>query len=81
MILVNRISKGHVILSATNRIRGNQWSPPIFLYILLDYINKQCNSPLFCTYTRVIIKGENMKDKDLFSIINENGLKGCMATR
>lgn len=30
---------------------------------------------LFYTYTRVIIKGENMKDKDLLKLLLKNGWK------
>ena len=49
---------------------------PVFLYIRLDYKYKKYNScQLFYTCTRVTIKGEHMKDKDLLKLLLKNGWK------
>ena len=38
-------------------------------------MNKLYAYPLFNTYTRVIVKGEPMKDKDLLKLLLQNGWK------
>ena len=44
-------------------------------------MNKLYAYPLSNTYTRVIVKEEPMKDKDLLKLLLQNGWKGCTATR
>ena len=49
---------------------------PVFLYIRLDQKYKKYNSyQLFYTCTRVTIKGERIKDKDLLKLLLKNGWK------
>lgn len=51
-------------------------SHPYFpLYTGKLQLRKNNSWQLFYTYTRVIIKGENMKDKDLLKLLLKNGWK------
>lgn len=51
-------------------------SHPYFpLYTGRLQLRKNNSYQLFYTYTRVIIKGENMKDKDLLKLLLKNGWK------